>query len=281
MKNDNAPVSRRLRFEVLRRDGFRCRYCGRPGSESGEGLTVDHVIPRALGGTNDPSNLVAACQDCNAGKSSASPDDQIVADVDESALRWAGAISAAHETASADLSRFDRDTKAFRTAWRKNALGPLPAGWEDSVRRFLAEGFQRSDLLHFLPVIANRPRINEYDHFRYFCGCINGEREKRVGLAREAVGPTEAATVGVAWEQALYLMGDALENVGLGRWVAGLLAEVVSDHGADGGMVQVGYADHPGSSYEFGGWEAGRDSLESYDAATGGGHGGYLKRRPA
>jgi 5-methylcytosine-specific restriction endonuclease McrA len=32
-------------------------------------LEVDHVVPRANGGTNDIENLAAACVECNAGKS--------------------------------------------------------------------------------------------------------------------------------------------------------------------------------------------------------------------
>lgn len=65
-----APMSRprrRARFAILARDNFTCRYCGRkaPNVE----LVVDHVVPIAAGGTNDDDNLVAACVDCNAGKS--------------------------------------------------------------------------------------------------------------------------------------------------------------------------------------------------------------------
>lgn len=54
------------RFEILMRDGFTCRYCGRkpPAVE----LEVDHVVPRARGGGNGPSNLVTACTECNLGK---------------------------------------------------------------------------------------------------------------------------------------------------------------------------------------------------------------------
>lgn len=55
-----------LRFEILRRDGFTCRYCGRRPPHVV--LHVDHVVPWSKGGTNDPSNLRAACQDCNLGK---------------------------------------------------------------------------------------------------------------------------------------------------------------------------------------------------------------------
>ena len=47
---------------VLDRDGYRCRYCGQPAS------TVDHIIPKAHGGTDDRSNLVACCRSCNSVK---------------------------------------------------------------------------------------------------------------------------------------------------------------------------------------------------------------------
>jgi hypothetical protein len=44
---------------VLRRDHFRCAYCGRPAT------TVDHVVPRSRGGKSNWLNCVAACVDCN------------------------------------------------------------------------------------------------------------------------------------------------------------------------------------------------------------------------
>lgn len=53
-------------FEILKRDGYRCRYCGR--SARVVLLEVDHVIAVAAGGPDDPDNLVTACGDCNAGK---------------------------------------------------------------------------------------------------------------------------------------------------------------------------------------------------------------------
>lgn len=88
-------VSKRLRFEVLRRDNHTCRYCGVAAPDVK--LTVDHVIPVALGGLDDPSNLVAACGPCNSGKTSSSPDAPIVADVEQDALRWSKAMDRAAE----------------------------------------------------------------------------------------------------------------------------------------------------------------------------------------
>lgn len=64
-------VSKRLRFEILRRDGHRCRYCG--AGALAAPLTVDHITPLALGGTDDPDNLATACEPCNSGKTSTLP----------------------------------------------------------------------------------------------------------------------------------------------------------------------------------------------------------------
>jgi hypothetical protein len=57
-------ITKRMRFVVLERDGFTCRYC----KASNVALEVDHVIPRSLGGQDIIANLVAACVDCNRGK---------------------------------------------------------------------------------------------------------------------------------------------------------------------------------------------------------------------
>jgi hypothetical protein len=65
--SERQPLSKRLRFEILKRDGFRCRYCGANSSQVL--MHVDHVVPVADGGGDDPANLVTACADCNLGKS--------------------------------------------------------------------------------------------------------------------------------------------------------------------------------------------------------------------
>lgn len=59
-------MSKKLRFEVFKRDSFECQYCG--ATPPGVVLHVDHVRPVADGGTNDVDNLVTACQPCNSGK---------------------------------------------------------------------------------------------------------------------------------------------------------------------------------------------------------------------
>lgn len=64
---ERVPIPRSVRFRVLDRDGYRCRYCGRSALD-GAKLHIDHIMPVARGGTNEESNLVTACQECNLGK---------------------------------------------------------------------------------------------------------------------------------------------------------------------------------------------------------------------
>lgn len=60
-------LSKRIRFEVFKRDGFTCQYCGR--TPPVVLLQVDHITAVANGGDDDPINLITSCADCNAGKS--------------------------------------------------------------------------------------------------------------------------------------------------------------------------------------------------------------------
>lgn len=59
-------TGKRLRFEIFKRDGFACQYCGAQPPDAV--LVVDHITPVAAGGTNDPLNLITACEPCNQGK---------------------------------------------------------------------------------------------------------------------------------------------------------------------------------------------------------------------
>src|SRR5690606_6758165 len=76
-------VSKRLRFEIFRRDSHTCRYCG--ATAPGTPLRVDHVVPLAPGGTDHPSNLVTSCEPCNSGKTSTL--DGQVAEADDTRIR--------------------------------------------------------------------------------------------------------------------------------------------------------------------------------------------------
>lgn len=68
----SVSIGKRVRYEVLRRCNFACFYCGLPAPVVI--LEIDHLHPKSRGGSDDEWNLVAACQECNAGKLDGVPD---------------------------------------------------------------------------------------------------------------------------------------------------------------------------------------------------------------
>lgn len=66
----NRSVSLSLRYEVLKRDNFRCVRCGAtPALTPGTQLHIDHKLPWSKGGETELINLQTLCSDCNLGKS--------------------------------------------------------------------------------------------------------------------------------------------------------------------------------------------------------------------
>ncbi len=171
-------VSKRLRYEVLRRDGFTCRYCGAKAPDVE--LTVDHVTPTALGGTDDPTNLVACCRPCNSGKASTSPDAPVVADVEADALRWAQAVKAALHVIQARNVQIDEALDAFDDAWtgwtygcskcRKRHPCARPSDWRQSVETMLDAGLTVDILKQAVRIAMRKQSVEPDETWRYFCG---------------------------------------------------------------------------------------------------------------
>ncbi len=62
LRKSQRVIENRVSWEVYKRDGYRCRYCGRDGVP----LTVDHLICWEQGGpSNNPGNLASSCRKCN------------------------------------------------------------------------------------------------------------------------------------------------------------------------------------------------------------------------
>lgn len=59
-------LSKKIRYEVFKRDSFTCQYCGRKAPDVE--LEVDHIKPVSKGGDNSILNLITSCYDCNRGK---------------------------------------------------------------------------------------------------------------------------------------------------------------------------------------------------------------------
>ncbi|MFI2663716.1 HNH endonuclease [Micromonospora carbonacea] len=164
-------VSRALRYQILRRDNHTCRYCGRSAPDVK--LTVDHVVPEALGGSDEPTNLVTACAECNGGKSATPPDAALVAQVEEDAVRWARARHLAAQRALEDFQARQVVRDQFEQHWNRwKANGrpiSLPVGWELTVDRFIAGGLPVPLLLEAVDIGMSR-KVKADNIFNYVCG---------------------------------------------------------------------------------------------------------------
>lgn len=182
-------VSKRLRYEVMRRDGFRCRYCGFSAAETE--LQVDHVQPVTLGGSDEPENLVTSCAECNAGKSSSNPDQEFVANVADDSLRWARAMKEAASIAATDRDSIDAYSFLIDEEWGrwKDGLGepiPRPSNWRQSARQFRAAGLAVEEAT-VLVVVAMEGPASPSGTWRYFCGCCWKAVKDRQEVARSLI----------------------------------------------------------------------------------------------
>jgi 5-methylcytosine-specific restriction endonuclease McrA len=66
-RNGSTNKWRRTRLKVLERDNYICFYCGIP-----KATHVDHITPVSKAGSDELSNLISACQNCNLSKGSKS-----------------------------------------------------------------------------------------------------------------------------------------------------------------------------------------------------------------
>lgn len=69
---ERSKLTKKLRYEILERDGYKCVLCGRTVKD-GAILHIDHITPISKGGKTIPENLRTLCSDCNLGKSDKLP----------------------------------------------------------------------------------------------------------------------------------------------------------------------------------------------------------------
>jgi hypothetical protein len=136
-------ISKRVRFEVFKRDGFKCQYCGSSAPEVI--LHVDHIHPVSKEGDCDMMNLITSCCDCNLGKSNILLSDASLlkkqrAQLDEMnerreqlemMLKWRDAIK---DISTAELDEFCIRFKNESCGWGLNDSGKNQAS--DAIKKF-------------------------------------------------------------------------------------------------------------------------------------------------
>lgn len=174
-------MSKKSRFEVFKRDGFRCQYCGATPPRAV--LEVDHIVPVSAGGKNTVGNLLTSCFDCNRGKSdrplNAVPDSLLMQQEELTERRaqmrafahWQEEQHAHEEERVVGLSRHWCNIMLPADSQGQYRCGPQR---ENSLRVFLSKGLDETTIRGFMSTAQSRMRccLDDDDRaWRYFCGC--------------------------------------------------------------------------------------------------------------
>lgn len=176
-----TPISKKTRFEVFKRDGFCCQYCG--AVPPAALLEPDHIDPVCNGGTNDMDNLVTACFDCNRGKAG-----NLLTVIPKSLAEKAAEIAEREaqiagyrEVIQAQLDRIEDDMWQVADVILpgSNTRG-MPRDWLQSIKNFNSK-LPLHVVLEAAEIASNAPSVyNNGSRFRYFCGvCWNRIRESK------------------------------------------------------------------------------------------------------
>lgn len=164
--SNRTSVSKRVRFEVFKRDQFTCQYCGATPPEIV--LEIDHVDPVATGGTNDVDNLVTACFPCNRGKS-----DILLSVVPQSLANKAAEVAEREEQLAgyqsilrAKRERVEDDVWAVFARWREQTETTHERF--NIVKRFI-ERLGLDEVFDALDITLAAHIRSQRGEFRYFC----------------------------------------------------------------------------------------------------------------
>jgi hypothetical protein len=180
MKTKRKSISKRVRFSVFSRDGFACRYCGAT-SETVQ-LVIDHIEPVSKGGSDEPENLVTACQPCNAGKSDKPVNSTAVNESHRLALaqemqEQKTALKAAKEAAEARLT-INREVCNYYCELRG-----VESVDRNCLRTYvgLIEKHGAELVFGWMELAANKlnARVSDVDFIRYVCGIRRKQAKDR------------------------------------------------------------------------------------------------------
>lgn len=132
-------ISKKLRFEVFKRDSFTCQYCGKSAPDII--LHVDHILPVKEGGTNDITNLVCSCDSCNMGKGA-------IKLSDDSAVK--------KEKKQLDELNEKREQLELMMKWKKELLA-----MDDKQFKFISDEFERCTDGYY-PKDSMKPKVKQW-----------------------------------------------------------------------------------------------------------------------
>lgn len=164
-------TGKKLRFDILKRDGFTCQYCGRhPPTVL---LHVDHIVPVVDGGEETAENLITACQDCNLGKGA-----RPLSVAPESLLSKADQIAEAEEQLRGYQELMaERSQRIEDETWRVAEIlwpGSSKSGADRadlvSIKNFIKR-LGVFEVIDLAEIAINRKPYGGRSAWLYFCGC--------------------------------------------------------------------------------------------------------------
>lgn len=172
--SQRKAISTRTRFEVFKRDGFKCLYCGRTPPDVL--LHVDHIIPVCEGGDNSRDNLATSCDKCNLGKSGVSLT-VVPKSLEERAaesIEREKQVKALAKAMRAEKERIDADAWEVAELFIEHfALSGMRKDWLQSIVRFVGQ-MQAVDVLNSMELALAKKGSSQKYAFLYFCGiCWN------------------------------------------------------------------------------------------------------------
>lgn len=168
-------IGKKTRFEVFKRDGFMCAYCG--STPPNIILQIDHIHPVAKGGTNLIDNLITSCQPCNIGKGATnlSSVPQSLAEKAAMILEQEKQIIGYQKIIMAKQKRLTNETIFIVDLFC--SYGDFYKKDEIKIRRFI-ESIGFYEVKEAAEISLLKFSYNNIRAFKYFCGiCINKYRE--------------------------------------------------------------------------------------------------------
>lgn len=169
-------VSKRLRFEVFKRDNFTCQYCGKQPPDVT--LEADHIIPRCEGGPDTAENLTTACHACNRGKAGV-PLEAVAPAVNEGErlavmqeMLERKAMLERSVVAAKAAANAERDAIDLIREWWIDEFGSDSIVQDGSLRRFLRDLTleQIREAVAASAALFDRRPASQWQLWKYFCG---------------------------------------------------------------------------------------------------------------
>lgn len=175
---ERKAISKKIRFEVFKRDSFKCQYCGRGSPEVL--LHVDHIQPVKHGGTNDLLNLITSCSDCNLGKGSVKLDDATSIEKQRKQLEELQEKREQLEMMMQwreELETMRDDTLNFAANYYSKRFNSCLTEYGREVLQHELEQFGLQLVLDAMDITWRRGSISPQDRLRYMAGiCWNKKR---------------------------------------------------------------------------------------------------------